>query len=216
MVRQDDRRRQHGAARPARPTSTGQVPMFSQRSAAARRSREDRSATPARRPRSAGSCGWSRRSLSAPPRVVLRERARVRDLARDAARSGVDRLGRPVDARQRAPSCATGCRGRRRRRAAPRPPRRPSPNSTRSRSPPSRAPVDLALGRLVPGDVALAVDDQLVDGSRPLAVSRATRRSTTCRNRTRTSSLGPPSPSRRHCVCITHGSSGCAAVCAFG
>ena len=94
---------------PGSPTSTGQVPTFSQRSASARSAAGGSvSETKLAALDRAGPCASSRTSAAAPPRGRLRERRRVRDPHGDAEQTAPERLGGDLDAaRERAASCAS-------------------------------------------------------------------------------------------------------------
>ena len=203
VVGEDDRRGQQRVARPRSPTSTGHCPAFSHASAAARSAgrvgeRHERAVLHPQHARAS-----SRTSAAAPPRAGRPPRA---SCSRPAATRGAVPARaprRPAPARPRAPPSArvTGPSAARAGGHVDRdaPPPRPA---RRARSAVDR---DLALGRLLPGQVALAVDDALVHRLARLVVRPGA--STTCRKRTRDRHAAPASPSTRHCVRMTQGSS---------
>ena len=212
MVGQDDRRRQDRAAvarlagqhrpgpdgsRTAPPRSRERVGRVGQRHEA-RRPRSRRIVWVEQKVgRSACSRSPSANGLAFEIRTVTRKR------------SAPDRLGRAsTAARQRAPAARRGCpRARRAASCSSRTPRRRDVGldalARLARRTPAPAPRPPAPSPRPRRRTARPSTVSSSTGSRPFSVRRATRRSTTCRNRTRTSSRAPAVASARHCVCIT-------------
>ncbi len=190
VVLQDDRRGEHACCgRPARRRAPATRPRCGRPSACSRSSlgrvgeRDERAAAGAQHGVArAEACARSASSRVAAGHGVVFAIRTVTPVQRRPRR-----VARPPPSSE--PSSARQLRDAR---AAPRraaPPRAPRGDLDRQPSPAPGA--ELALGRLLPGDVALAVDRQLVHR---LAVARAPGARTTCRKRTRTSTVGRGRP----------------------
>ena len=140
--------------------------------ALAQRSRRVGERDEARRPRRAAPCGSSRTSAAAPPRGRRRRTASCSRSAPSTATRPSPSGSAPTSTAPAQRPPAPHERARRARPVAQLLARSPPARDRRPRRAPRLAQRDLALGRLVPGDVPLAVDGQLVDRLEPVRAAR--------------------------------------------
>ena len=154
-----------------------------------------------------------------PQRLLARARRPTASCCRSARSRGagrVERLGATSTAPRARASVGRAPAGPSARSSSSRA-RRPDVDRDAARGRPARdrrrgAGADLALGRLLPGDVALAVDGRARPPDPPSRVAHLAlddMQEAHARRR-----RAAPRPSTRHCVCIAHGRRGARALCA--